>query len=145
MHLGHCGRQINNQNFVKLSFMICLCMNYYLVKKKIQNILALKLDYFSIFVYRALLSKEINIVFNWPRPSSPLKLETACVVLYATFFVSISFLISIYKLKERCDIFFNWFHVNVHVHKVKTREKKWKSVLQRLNRLDITFCKRDNF
>lgn len=66
--------------------MICLCMNYYLVKKKIQNILALKLDYFSIFVYRALLSKEINIVFNWPRPSSPLKLETACVVLYATFF-----------------------------------------------------------
>lgn len=49
---------INHQMTKKLSDMICLSINYYLVKKKSIN--------FIFYIYRALLSKEINIFKKWP-------------------------------------------------------------------------------
>lgn len=41
-------------------------------EKKYLNIKALKSECFSLFLYIALLPKEIKIVLKWPRPSSPL-------------------------------------------------------------------------
>lgn len=48
-------QQINYQMTKKLSDMICLPINYYLVKKKSINFI-----FYIYFIYRTLLSKEIN-------------------------------------------------------------------------------------
>lgn len=62
----------NNQIFPKFLDMMSLTLNYYLMKKN-PYVLILKFEYIAIFLNRPLLFKEINILYKWQRPSSPLK------------------------------------------------------------------------
>lgn len=56
--------------------MVYSAIIYYLIKKKNPQISYFEFGYFTRFLYRNLLVKDINTVKKWSPPSSPLKLST---------------------------------------------------------------------